>query len=76
MTVLQFVDKRAAAPVAKLIKSAMANAKDHGKNPDALRIRRIQVDKGTVFKRFMPRARGSASRINKRNSHIHVELSE
>ena len=73
---LQFVDKRAAGPVAKLIKSAMANAKEQGKDPAQLRISSIRVDKGIVLKRFMPRARGAASRINKRNSHIHVELGE
>ena len=38
------------------------------KNPETLFIQKVAVDKGEVFKRFMPRARGSASRINKRNS--------
>ena len=73
---LQFVDKRAAGPFAKVIQSAVANAKDQGKNTDNLFIKTVQVDKGTVLKRSMPRARGSASRINKRNSHISVELGE
>ncbi len=76
LTVLRFVDKRAAEPVAKLIKSAEANAVSNGKNAGSLVINKIAVDKGAVLKRFMPRARGSASRINKRNSHIVVELGE
>lgn len=76
LTILKFVDKRAAGPFAKVIASAVANAKSQGKNVDKLFIKTVAVDKGTVFKRFMPRARGSASRINKRNSHISVELGE
>ena len=76
LATLQFVDKRASGPFAKVIQSAIANAKDHGKNVDKLFVKTVQVDKGTVLKRSMPRARGSASRINKRNSHISVELGE
>lgn len=76
LEILKFVDKRAAGPFAKVIASAVANAKDQGKKEDKLFIKRVAVDKGMVFKRMMPRARGSASRINKRNSHISVELGE
>jgi large subunit ribosomal protein L22 len=74
LTTLQFVDKRAAGPFAKVIKSAVANAKDQGNDVDKLFIKSVQVNKAATLKRFMPRARGSASRINKRNSHISVEL--
>lgn len=75
LVALQFVEKRASEPFAKVIKSAVANAKDHGnQHPENLIIKKVAVDKGTVFRRFMPRARGSASPINKRNSHITVEL--
>lgn len=76
LATLKFVDKRASGPFAKVIESAVANAKDQGKNIENLFIKSVAVDKGTVMKRFMPRARGSASRINKRNSHISVELGE
>ena len=76
LTTLKFVDKRAAGPFAKVIESAAANAKDQGKNLEKLFIKTVAVDKGVVYKRFMPRARGSASRINKRNSHISIELGE
>ena len=76
LALLRFVDKRAAEPVAKVIKSALANAVQHGKNAETLVVGRLSVDKGVTMKRFMPRARGSASRINRRNSHITVELTE
>ncbi len=74
LATLQFVEKRAAEPFAKVIRSAVANATQAGANPDNLIIKKVAVDKGTVIKRHMPRARGSASPINKRNSHITVEL--
>ncbi len=71
---LSFVNKRAAGPFTKLILSAVANAKSQGHVAEALIIKKVTVDSGTVFKRFMPRARGSASQILKRNSNIVVEL--
>ncbi len=71
---LTFVNKRAALPVTKLINSAVANARTSGADVSKLVIAKIAVDKGTVLKRFMPRARGAAARINKRNSHITLEL--
>ncbi len=74
--VLRFIDKRAADPVAKLVASADANAVVAGKTVDRLFVKHISVDKGTIIKRFTPRARGSASRINKRNSNVVVELGE
>ncbi|NCN11937.1 50S ribosomal protein L22 [Candidatus Kaiserbacteria bacterium] len=76
LTTLRFVDKRAAQPFAKLIESAIANAKQQGADLDKLIIKSVQVNKAPTLKRFMPRARGSASRINKRNSHLSVELGE
>jgi large subunit ribosomal protein L22 len=76
LTSLQFVDKRASGPFSKVIESAIANAKDQGKSIEKLFIKTVQVNKAATLKRSMPRARGSASRINKRNSHISVELGE
>lgn len=74
LATLRFVDKRAAGPFSKVIESAVANAKTEGADVTKLFIKAVAVDKGSVLKRSMPRARGSASRINKRNSHISVEL--
>lgn len=76
LAALKFVDKRAAGPFAKVIESALANAISTGKEANRLFVKKVAVDKGTILKRSMPRARGSASRINKRNSHISVELGE
>jgi large subunit ribosomal protein L22 len=74
LTTLRFVDKRASGPFAKVIASAVANAKQTGADETKLFIKAVAVDKAATIKRSMPRARGSASRINKRNSHITVEL--
>lgn len=76
LATLRFTDKRAAGPFTKVINSAIANAEQSGKSADRLFIKTVTVDKGITFRRFMPRARGSASPINKRNSHITVELGE
>jgi large subunit ribosomal protein L22 len=74
LAILEFTDKRASGPFTKVIKSAVANAAKDGRTLETLTIKKVVVDKGTTFKRFMPRARGSASPIRKRNSHITVEL--
>jgi len=71
---LKFVEKRAADPFAKVIKSAVANAEAQGKDASNLKIKKVAVDKGIVMERYMPRARGAASTINRRTSHIVVEL--
>ncbi len=76
LSILSFVDKRAAEPFAKVIRSAAANAAQTGKDSDVLFVSRVTVDKGVTATRYMPRARGSASPINRRSSHITVELSD
>ncbi len=76
-TELSFLAKRASLPIKKLIDSAVANAKqNHSIAKDNLFIKKIEVNKGIVLKRSMPRARGSASRINKRCSTVTLELME
>ncbi|MEK7209177.1 MAG: 50S ribosomal protein L22 [Patescibacteria group bacterium] len=72
---LKFMTKRAAAPLTKLIKSAVANLPaNQSRSTDQLLIKNIAVDKGVVAKRFRARSRGQASRINKRSSRIRVIL--
>lgn len=71
---LKFVNKRASEPFSKLILSAMANARTQGVAAESLVIKSVAVNKGMVLKRIMPRARGTAARINKRSSHLTVEL--
>jgi large subunit ribosomal protein L22 len=76
-TELAFLPRRASLPITKLIDSAVANAKtNNGIEADKLIIESVTVNKGLVMKRFMPRARGSASRINKRTSHVLLTLKE
>ncbi len=76
LTYLSFLPKRAALPLKKLLDSAIANAKQGGADSANLIVADVRVDKGIVLKRMMPRARGSASRINKRTSHVHLALRE
>lgn len=73
---LKSLPKRASAPMDKLLASAVANAKSAGINEADLIVSNVTVNKGIVLKRHMPRARGSASRINKRTSHIVITLAE
>ena len=77
LEILAFTNKFAAEPIAKLVKSAAANATNNFKMDEAsLYIKEIWVGPGKTLKRFMTRAKGSASRILKRTSHINVVVSD
>ncbi|MBF0108419.1 MAG: 50S ribosomal protein L22 [Magnetococcales bacterium] len=77
MNVLEFSRKRIAKAVKEALKSAIANAENnHGLDVDTLYVSRVHVDQGPMLKRFLPRARGRASRILKRTSHLTVAVSE
>lgn len=72
-TALAFSDRGAAREVMKVLKSAVANAENnHGMRADELYVSAAFVDEGPTFKRFKPRARGRADRINKRTCHVTV----
>ncbi len=74
---LAFMNKKAKTVVEKLIKSAIANAMNtYDLSEDNLFIREIRVDEGATMKRWMPRARGRATPIRKRTSHIKLVLAE
>ena len=73
---LKGLPKRASGPIEKMLASAVANAKQAGISEENLFVANVTVNKGIVMKRSMPRARGSASRINKRTSHIMLTLIE
>jgi large subunit ribosomal protein L22 len=73
---LAYMPKRAAEPIQKLLKSAGANAKALGADVDTLVVKNIEVNKGLVMKRFMPRAMGVAKPIRHRTSHVEVTLGE
>jgi large subunit ribosomal protein L22 len=74
---LQFSDKKAAHLVKKVLLSAVANAENNlGADVDELKVARIFVDEGRTLKRMYMRAKGRASRITKRTSHITVVVGE
>lgn len=74
---LNFTTKRATKPVLKLLNSAVANAdENHDMDLSRLFIKKITVDEGPTFKRWLPRARGSADEIKKRTSHVTIILEE
>lgn len=73
---LTFTVKKATEPLLKLLNSALANAKNNFALEESnLYISDIRVDEGPKIKRRMPRARGSASEIQKKTSHITLTLS-
>jgi large subunit ribosomal protein L22 len=70
---LQFSRKRIAGDVRKCLESAIANAENnHDLDVDDLVVAEAHVGKGLVMKRFSPRARGRAGRINKPFSHLTI----
>ena len=71
--ILANTNKAASEPVTKLIKSAAANAVNNfGMDEDKLYIAEIWANDGLRMKRYLPRAKGSASGLVKRNSHLTV----
>ncbi len=69
--------ERAGGPLLKLLRSAVANARNNQKlNPERLSIIRISVDKGPMLKRALPRAQGRTTPIHKIMSHVTLTLGE
>jgi len=74
---LNLMGTKRARIIAKVLNSAVANAMNTGMmDVDNLYVKSIQIDGGTMLKRFRPRAQGRATRILKRTSHIAVVLDE
>jgi large subunit ribosomal protein L22 len=76
---LKWTKRAAAKPVLKLLESAIANATDLSKGQvdiDRLVVKAINVDQGPTQRRYLPRAMGRATPINKKSSHVHVVLSD
>lgn len=77
LTILKFASSPAARVVAKVVKSAVANAENNFQmSPSDLKIVSILADKARTLKRGRPRARGRVSPILKRSSHITVIVAE
>ena len=75
--VLSFSPKKSAAIMKKVLESAIANAEhNEGADIDELRVGAVMVDQGPTQRRFRARARGRASKILKRTSHISLTVSD
>jgi large subunit ribosomal protein L22 len=77
LNVLTFSTKKGAAMVKKVLDSAIANAENNeGADVDELVVKFVTVDEGPTMKRIRARAKGRASRILKRSSHITVTVAD
>lgn len=77
LDIVAFSPKKAAALVGKTLKSAIANAENNANlRVDKLVVQEATVGEGPTFKRFQPKARGSAGPIRKRTSHIRIILTD
>jgi large subunit ribosomal protein L22 len=73
--ILDHGSRSVAGDILKLLDSAVANAEmNYELAADELRVKRADVDEGPTIKRYRPRALGRATRINKRTSHMTIEL--
>ena len=74
--VLQFTEREAARVIRKVLASAVANAVNNdGLEAETLYVKACYADEGPTLRRFKPRAKGRATRINKRTCHITIVLS-
>ncbi len=74
---LKFIPKKAAPLIAKTLKSAIANAEQNNNlHPEVLVIKEAVIGEAPTLNRIMARARGSASPIRKRTSHIRIVLTD
>ncbi len=77
LNILKFMPQKAAGILEKVIRSAVANADQNSDvDVDLLVVRNVVADQGPTLKRWRARARGRATRILKRTSHITVILGE
>ena len=77
LQVTEFTKRKAAFHLGKTLKSAVANAENNdGLSADELYVKQAAVEEGPIIKRYRPRARGMASPIQKRTSHIKIVLTD
>lgn len=77
LSLVQFSERKAAHHLAKVLKSAIANAQDRANiSATGLRVKEAVVDEGPSSQRYWPRARGMVSRIRRRSCHIRVVLTD
>jgi large subunit ribosomal protein L22 len=74
---LRLASRGATEPITKVLKSAVANAEhNYALDADDLVVAEAYADEGPTLKRYRPRARGRATRIRKRTSHITIVVSD
>jgi large subunit ribosomal protein L22 len=77
LNILAFSPKKGAGIIKKVLESAIANAEHNdGADIDALKVKTIYVEKGSVLKRFTARAKGRGNRILKQTCHIYVTVGD
>ena len=77
LAILDFTNRSAAVPLAKMLRAAVANAaSSENLDVDALVIKEIKVDQGPTLRRYRPRAMGRATLVQKKTSHITCLLDE
>jgi len=77
LNLLSFSPKKGSEIIKKILESAIANAEhNEGADIDELKVAAVQVNEGPTMKRIRARAKGRASRIFKRTSHISVTVAE
>lgn len=77
LSILAFSPKKGAGIIRKVVESAIANAEHNdGADIDALKIKTIYVEKGTVLRRFTARAKGRGNSILKPTCHIYVTVGD
>lgn len=77
LDILAYTPRKAAALIAKTLKSAIANAENNNNlRADNLVVQEATVGEGPTLKRFQPKARGSAGPIRKRTSHIRIIVTD
>lgn len=75
LNILNFNSKKAASIIRAVLESAIANAEHNdGADIDELKVVSIYVEKGSVLKRFIARAKGRGDRISKQLCHIYVTV--
>ena len=75
LSILKFQQRKAAKMLSKVLTSAIANATENeSADADHLVVTRVAIDPGPVEKRWLARSMGRANRINRRSSHVTVEV--
>ncbi len=75
LDILRFTPKKSAALIYKVLQSAVSNAENNdGMSVDKLKVKSIIINKGPVYRRYVPSPRGRALPLSKPTAHISVEL--